>query len=138
MKVKKGKILLEIIYNIFLWSIFYMTSINATDEQYAKNLFLCYIPIIYQEGFIIFAILEEEKKGNKKSSWVYYINVIFTTIIALRFIQAICYMIVEKNNNILYTFGIVKFGWLFSKENILLLILCCTIVVTLTNCCEAE
>lgn len=115
-----------------------MTSINATDEQYAKNLFLYYIPIIYQEGFIIFAILEEEKKGNKKSSWVYYINVIFTTIIALRFIQAICYMIVEKNNNILYTFGIVKFGWLFSKENILLLILCCTIVVTLTNCCEAE
>ena len=96
MRIKKGKILLEVIYNIFLWIVFYTTTINNIDEQYARSLFLFYIPIIYQEGFIIHNLIEKDYKKKEESkkrknlkvknnifynSWyLFWVNVLFVII----------------------------------------------------------
>ena len=136
MKIKKGKIILELIYNVFLWTVFYITTIESPDEQYAKSLFLYYIPIIYQEGFIIYNLLEEEKKNGRKNNVLFAINAVFVGFLSSRFIQALCYLAVEKNQKFLYTLGIAKFGFSVQREDIFLIILGSTVVVTFFNCSE--
>lgn len=156
MRIKKGKILLEVIYNIFLWIVFYTTTINNIDEQYARSLFLFYIPIIYQEGFIIHNLIEKDYKKKEESKkrknlkvkndivtsiilgTVFWVNVLFVIISALRFFQALAYLTLEKNGVLLYTLGIHKYGFLMKKDTMFLMVLGFLIVISCLNCLEEE
>lgn len=136
MKIKKGKILLEFIYNLFLWQILYLTSIIALPEEYAKNLLLYYLPIAYQGGFVLNGILEQERKYGKKNTLLFWLNTFGLIFIGSRFSQAFLYLIIAKNEKMLYSLGIIELGIQLNRECLLYIALIVTMILSFANCIE--
>ncbi|BBA51893.1 hypothetical protein FV113G1_22430 [Fusobacterium varium] len=136
MKVRRGKIILEIFYNIFLWAVFYLTTKDKDSERYAINLCLYYIPVFYQEGFIIYELLEQERETSKKNTIHYLLNCAGIFILFLQSIQVSCYLLVEKNEEMLYSLGIATFNYPINKETLLLIPLGIITILACSNCLE--